>query len=302
MKQIYTRLIRLLYVIFVFVIESCNEGGAYNELRDVAWIDTIKPIGVRDEYTIREYNKDGLIISSCSYGYLNDDNLKELLKRTYHYLDGKLLCINEKNLIKVQHPNVKYLLHYDQEDRLSEVLFTNVLEDSIFVKSEYKHNENGKLIKWTNTDYSTGYPMKEIFEYVYEANKLVNVIEGDEKKPFEKYEYKKNGNVGRIVNLQYWWETNLIYNENCLVKKCGNAFFKYDNKSRIESYKRIEDMMGDTISFMFLYGERPDNIKDNNRFIDDGGRFANTRGQVYYKLCDFNNNYLPDGLGIREQL
>ena len=86
------------------------------------------------------------------------------------------------------------------------------------------------------------------------------------------------------------------------MKKCGNAFFKYDNKSRIESYKRIEDMMGDTISFMFLYGERPDNIKDNNRFIDDGGRFANTRGQVYYKLCDFNNNYLPDGLGIREQL
>lgn len=40
--------------------------------------------------------------------------------------------------------------------------------------------------------------------------------------------------------------------------------------------------------------------KYNNRFINDGGQFLNSRGQVYYKLCSFNNNYLPDGLGIRE--
>lgn len=293
----------LFYLILgVLALHSCNKNSnRFNENRDIAWSDTISTIGERTEYIVREYNDKGLILSSCSYGYLYDDELKELVTRTYHYLDKKLVVIEEYNCYNSKYSHAKYQLHYD-EDILSEVLVTNETGDSVYGKSRYKHNDEGYLIEWENKEFLENYSVAEVYNYYYEQGKLIKVTKGNEKVGVEKYEYKPNGNIGRIVDLYSWRETNLSYNSSGQVMKNGNETYEYDKKGRISIYNRVDEMLGDTMSVRFMYGHRPNNVEDNNRFVYDGGLFVNTRGQVYYKLCGSNNNYLPDGMGIREQM
>lgn len=289
-------------IVGILALHSCNKNSnRFNENRDIAWSDTISTIGIRTEYIVREYNGKGLLLSSYSYGYLYDKELKKLLTRTYHYLDEKLVVIEEYNCYNTKYPHVKYQIHYD-DDRLSEVLATNETGDSIYGKSEYKHDDEGYLSEWVNKEFLETFTTTKVFQYYYEQGKLIKVTRGEEKEGVEKYEYKPNGNIGKIIDLHSWKETNLSYNSSRQVINNGNETYEYDKKGRINTYNRVDEMLGDTTFVRFMYGHRPDDVKDNNRFVDDGGLFVNSRGQVYYKLCDINNNYLPDGMGIREQM
>ena len=290
------------FIVGVLALLSCDRNSnRYNENRDIVWSDTIGTIGERTEYIVREYNDKGLIISSCSYGYMYDDELKELETRSYHYLDERLVVIEEYNCYNKQYPRIKYQLHYD-DDQLLEVLATNETGDSIYGKSEYKYNDEGYLSEWKNEVFLENFTTAEVIQYYYEQGKLIKVTRGEEKEGVEKYEYKSNGNIGKIVDLHSWRVTNLSYNSSGQVINNGNESYEYDKKGRIYTYNRVDEMLGDTTSVRFMYGHRPNGVKDNNRFVYDGGLFVNSRGQVYYKLCDINNNYLPDGMGIREQM
>ena len=292
----------LICLIALGVFLSCGRKTEYNEDKNVVWSDTIITEGYRAEYSIRNYNKEGLLVSSYSYGYLDDDNIQELIARKYHYQDSILVLIEENNKTRMQYPTVRYLFHYNKNNQITDVMQTNTVGNSILCKSEYKYNENGDLIEWKISDYSSEYLRTDFFQYFYKSGKLVKVFQGKEKTGIESYEYKVNGNLGKIVDMRSWRESNLIYNSFGLVVKNRNELFKYDNKNRIYLYKKTDEMLGDTTTIILRYGTRPSNIENSNRFVYDGGRFVNSRGQVYYKLCDFNNNYLPDGLGIREQL